>query len=67
MTDLPNVEPSLFDQIVQELLDLLASKPELDVSALNALRSVVAQGRLSNEKDVTNAIKRVNEGSNEAP
>ena len=66
MTDLPNVELSLSDQIVQELLDVLVSKPELGGPALDALRLVAAQDRLTNEKDVTNAIKSMNEGTDEA-
>ena len=66
MTDLPHVELSLSDQIVQELLDLLVSKPEFDGCALDALRLVAAHGRLSNEKDVTSAIKSVNEETDEA-
>lgn len=65
MTTLPNIEPSLSDQIVAELLDLLASQPEFEGSVLKDLRLVAAQGRLSNEKEVTNAIKRVDGGTDE--
>lgn len=65
MTDLPDVERSIPDQIVAELLKLLESQPEFDAAALQAIRAVASRSRLAHESDVTAALKRLNGGTDE--
>lgn len=66
MTDLPDVERSIPDQIVAELLKLLESRPEFDAASLQALRSVATRSRLTYESDVTTTLKCQNGGTDEA-
>lgn len=66
MTNVPNVEKSLIDQIIDELFGSIHDHSEFPQYVLEALRTIAAKGQLTSEAEVTKAITSIDGGQGEA-